>query len=504
MVTRLSAGRLIEVHRDVEAERRAVARLLANGFAPLSEHRAGVPAVHTRDFVPEGDDLAWLDAQYHVLPLLRAEGWEIAVSDDFPVRLLRADETVEAEVRESSGIDWLDLHLGVLVDGERIDLIGPIVAMIAAPGFDLAMFEMAAETDEAAYLPLGDGRVLAFPAERLETIVAAIRDLALGNWAGEGRLRLSRADVAGLAAFEAAMPDAVWRGGERVREMGRRLGEAGGIPPAILPPSFRATLRPYQHEGVSWLAFLREVGFGGVLADDMGLGKTVQALALLAIEKDKGRLDGPALVVAPTSLMANWRREAERFAPDLRVLTLHGHDRADRFGAISDSDLVLTTYPLIARDHAVLAARTWSLLLLDEAQTIKNPDAATTKLLLGIEAGHRVCLTGTPLENNLDELWSLFAFACPGLLGDRRELRAGLAQSDREAGRPRAQPTAGPPRQAVPAPPDQGGGRPRAATEDRDHRAHRPPGPTARRLRGDPALHACARQRRDRRAGLGT
>lgn len=420
VVTRLVAGRLIELHRDAEAERRAVAHLLANDFVPLPERRARVPAAHARDFVPEGDDLAWLDAQFHILPQLRGEGWEIEISDDFPGRLLRAGDSFEAEVREGSGIDWLELHLGTMVDGERIDLIGPIVAMITAPGFDLATVETAAEDDEAAYLPLGDGRVLAFSAARLKPIVVAIRDLALGSWAGEGRLRLSRADAAGLAAFEAAMPDTIWRGGERVREMGRRLGAAGSIPPAVLPPSFRATLRPYQQEGVSWLAFLGEVGFGGVLADDMGLGKTVQALALLAIEKAQGRLDGPALVVAPTSLMANWRREAERFAPDLRVLTLHGHDRADRFGAIPDSDLVLTTYPLIARDHAVLAARTWPLLLLDEAQTIKNPDATTTKLLLGIEARHRVCLTGTPLENNLDELWSLFAFACPGLLGDRK------------------------------------------------------------------------------------
>lgn len=420
VVTRLTAGRLIELHRDAEAEHRAIASLLANDFVPLPERRARVPATHAHDFVPEGDELAWLDAQFHILPQLRAEGWEINVADDFPGRLLRVDDSLKAEVHEGSGIDWLELHLGVVVAGERIDLIGPIVAMIAAPGFDLTMVETAAEDDEAAYLPLSDGRVLAFPAARLKTIVAAIRDLALGNWSGEGRLRLSRADAAGLAAFETAMPDTIWRGGERVREMGRRLGAVGGIPPAVLPPSFRATLRPYQHEGVSWLAFLRDVGFGGVLADDMGLGKTVQALALLAIDKAQGRLDGPALVVAPTSLMANWRREAERFAPDLRVLTLHGHDRADRFGSIPESDLVLTTYPLIARDHAVLAARTWPLLLLDEAQTIKNPDAATTKLLLGIEAHHRICLTGTPLENNLDELWSLFAFACPGLLGDRK------------------------------------------------------------------------------------
>lgn len=420
VVTRLAGGRLIELHRDVDAERRAVADLLASDFVPLPERRARVPAAHARDFVPDGDDLAWLDAQYHVLPQLRAAGWEIAIAGDFPDRLLRADDQFEAEVREGSGIDWLELHLGVMIDGERIDLIGPIVAMIDASGFDLAVVDAATDDDEAAYLPLSDGRVLAVPAARLKPIVAAIRDLALGRGASEDRLHLSRADAAALAAFEAAMPDTTWRGGERVREMGRRLGAAGGIPPAALPPSFRATLRPYQQAGVAWLAFLAEVGFGGVLADDMGLGKTVQALALLAIEKAGGRLDGPALVVAPTSLMANWRREAERFAPDLRVLTLHGHDRADRFGAIPDCDVVLTTYPLIARDRAVLAARSWPLLLLDEAQTIKNPDTVTTRLLLGIEARNRVCITGTPLENNLDELWSLFAFACPGLLGDRK------------------------------------------------------------------------------------
>ncbi|MCJ2073116.1 DEAD/DEAH box helicase [Methylobacterium sp. J-030] len=420
VVTRLTAGRLVEIHRDADAERRAVADLLANEFVPLPERRARVPDAHARDFVPDGDDLAWLDAQFHVLPRLRAEGWEIAVADDFPGRLLRAGAGFEAEIREGAGIDWLELHLGTLVDGERIDLIGPIVAMITAPGFDLAMMDTLAEDDEAAYLPLRDGRILALPATRLKPIVAAIRDLALGRGAGDGCLRLGRAAAVGLAEFEAALPDTIWRGGERVREMGRRLGAAGGIPPAVLPLDFRATLRPYQHEGVSWLTFLGELGFGGVLADDMGLGKTVQALALIAVEKAQVRLAGPALVVAPTSLMANWRREAERFAPSLRVLTLHGHDRADRFGAIPDSDVVLTTYPLIARDHAVLAARTWPLLLLDEAQTIKNPDAATTKLLLGIEAAHRVCMTGTPLENNLDELWSLFAFACPGLLGDRK------------------------------------------------------------------------------------
>lgn len=418
VLARLIRGRLVEVHRDAEAEQAAVTTLLVSGFDPAPDVRRAVPPAHARDFIPQGDALAWLDAQDQVLPRLVERGWEIEIAPDFPGRLIRAAGPFEIDLDEGSGIDWLELHLGVAVDGERIDLVGPIVAMIGQPGFDETL-EAAAE-GAAAYLPLGDGRVVALPASRLRPIVAAIRDLALGG--GEGRLRLARADMAGLAAFEAAVPeaDAIWRGGERLREMGRRLTASGGIPEAVLPPGFLATLRPYQHEGVSWLAFLREVGFGGVLADDMGLGKTVQALGLLAIEKARGAMEGPALLVAPTSLMANWAREAARFAPDLRVLTLHGSGRAERFAQIPESDLVLTTYPLVTRDHEVLSERTWHMLILDEAQTIKNPDATTTKLLLELKAGHRFCLTGTPMENHLGELWSLFAFACPNLLGDRR------------------------------------------------------------------------------------
>src|SRR5205807_3017987 len=127
-------------------------------------------------------------------------------------------------------------------------------------------------------------------------------------------------------------------------------------------------------------------------------------------EKAEGRLDRPALIVAPTSLVANWRREALRFTPDLKVLILHGADRKARFGEIAGHDLVLTTYPLLTRDHQVLHAEPWHMLVLDEAQTIKNPDAATTRAVREIEARHRLCLTGTPLENHLGELWSLFTF----------------------------------------------------------------------------------------------
>ena len=378
-VTRFHGGRLIEIERDPEVESDAAAAMESFGFRPVSETRDGVPPSHAHDFLPEGDELAWFDTLYRVLPQLKAKGWSVDVAPDFPVRLAIADGDVDAEVVEGSGIDWLELHLGVSIDGERVDLVGPIVTMISAPGFSLEALERLAEDDgDPVYLPLDDGRILALPLGRLRPIIYALRDLAFGRDGSDGRLRLDRMDAARLAEFEAATLGAamVWRGGEAIRDLGRKLTAHGGIPSVPVPATFRAELRPYQAEGVSWLALLREVGLGGILADDMGLGKTVQALAFLAIEKEAGRLDRPALVVAPTSLMFNWRREAERFAPDLRVLTLHGLARKALFDQIPDHDIVLTTYPLIARDREVLAAHDWHVLMLDEAQTIKNPDAA--------------------------------------------------------------------------------------------------------------------------------
>src|SRR6266850_2475906 len=152
----------------------------------------------------------------------------------------------------------------------------------------------------------------------------------------------------------------------------------------------------------------------------MGLGKTVQTLAHILVEKREGRLDRPCLVVCPTSVVPNWRAEAARLAPELRVLSLHGPDRAQHFGEINDADLVVTTYALLPRDADHLLPVTWHIAVLDEAQAIKNASAKTTGLVCRLDARHRLCLTGTPVENHLGELWSQFAFLMPGLLGDAR------------------------------------------------------------------------------------
>ena len=179
-----------------------------------------------------------------------------------------------------------------------------------------------------------------------------------------------------------------------------------GLPRAALPPDLRATLRAYQQQGVDWLAFLRDAGLGGILADDMGLGKTLQALCIA---------HGRTLVVAPASVLPNWEKEAARFRPGLRVTRYHGAGRRLPAGP----GLVLTTWGTLRADAAALGAVAWDLVLLDEAQAIKNPESQVAQAAFGLSATVRFALTGTPIENRLDELWSQLHFAMPGLLGGR-------------------------------------------------------------------------------------
>lgn len=421
VVDRMKGNRPAEIHRDAKSEKRALEALAAAELVKLTTLRRTVPPEHRGDLGLDGDELDWLDFLHDDLPLLEASGWRIEIDADFPIRLLRGDGAFEADIRESSGIDWFELDLGVVVDGERIDLVAPLISYLADEMLttdDLS----ALDAETIVHLSLADGRYLSLPFRRLRPIIETLSLLLSGLGGGTGKepLRFSALDASALAGLEAAdeLTGATWTGGERVRALGATLREAGGIAEATLPENFRATLRPYQARGIAWLSFLANAGLGGILADDMGLGKTVQALGLIAIEKAAGRLTAPVLVIAPTSLMVNWRREAEKFCPDLRVLTLQGSDRKSRFDEIDGSDVVLTTYPLIARDHEVLAQRQWHMILLDEAQTIKNPNATTTKLIHRLTSSHRFCLTGTPLENHLGELWSLFHFVAPGFLGE--------------------------------------------------------------------------------------
>ena len=195
------------------------------------------------------------------------------------------------------------------------------------------------------------------------------------------------------------------------------------------PGGFAGQMRPYQVRGYSWLAFLRKWGLGGCLADDMGLGKTIQAIALL-LRKREGDGVGPALVICPTSVVGNWKRELQRFAPELRVMVHHGGDRAsgeELVAAAAEHDVIISTYGLARRDVEDLAQVRWSDVILDEAQNIKNPQAKQTQAVRRLPAANRIAMTGTPVENRLSELWSIMQFLNPGFLGSQAGFRRDLA-----------------------------------------------------------------------------
>ncbi|PEB50271.1 ATP-dependent helicase [Bacillus pseudomycoides] len=200
----------------------------------------------------------------------------------------------------------------------------------------------------------------------------------------------------------------------------QKLLHIGDIPKVELPSSLQATLRPYQERGVEWLLYLRKLGFGALLADDMGLGKSIQTITYLLYIKENSLQTGPALIVTPTSVLGNWQKEFERFAPNLRVQLHYGSNRSkgDSFKEfLQDADVVLTSYALAQLDEAELSTLCWDSIILDEAQNIKNPHTKQSKAVRNLQANHKIALTGTPMENRLAELWSIFDFLNHGYLG---------------------------------------------------------------------------------------
>jgi superfamily II DNA or RNA helicase len=424
-------GRRYNVVRDAKSEKALTAVLDRMGFLKIRQVMPyGLPPEDRDLFVLQNrtPEARWLDFVLDDIPMLRGLGWEIELAPDFPHRVVTATGTVQAGLRETTGIDWFDLDLGVLVGEERVNLVPPLVKMLSSPHAAKLVADMQAEGDDPKRkitITLMDGRRLLLPAATIRPIIISLFDLigAGGVTTEAGRLGVTKTGAADIAALEQASLSAgvVWKGGDALRALGRQLQQRGGINEAVIPKWFAADLRDYQRRGVDWLQFLREAGLAGILADDMGLGKTVQTLAHICIEKQTGRLKKPVLVVCPTSVVGNWAREAARFAPTLRVLPLQGTDRKSRFDGIAGSDIVISTYPLLSRDDEILTAQDWHMLILDEAQTVKNPAATMAQAVRRLRAGQRICLTGTPMENHLGELWALFDFMMPGFLGSQAE-----------------------------------------------------------------------------------
>ena len=275
------------------------------------------------------------------------------------------------------------------------------------------------------YVPRGDaqGGFVRLPTEPLRPWLAALLELVGERGAdfSQPSLRLSRLEA--LRASAALGEGAVWQGAASLQALVQKLQGASPIAEVPLPASMHASLRPYQQQGLNWLQFLRAQGLGGILADDMGLGKTLQTLAHIQVEKDAGRLTAPALVIAPVSLMGNWHSEAARFCPGLRTLVLHGAGRHELSDSVAEHDLVIAPYSLLQRDRERWLQLQWHLVVLDEAQNIKNASTNVAQVVSALQARHRLCLSGTPMENHLGEIWSLFHFLMPGFLGSQQRFR---------------------------------------------------------------------------------
>lgn len=363
-------------HRHHDAEARARDRLMSLGASDvkdLTTRQSGL--VVPRQRIPA---LAFQ---------LAREGWQVEADG----RAFRAPGTVRASVR--SGVDWFDLDGAV----EYGDLTASLSAVLEARRKGENLVE------------LSDGSYGLLPVEWLNRL----GPLLAGGTRGETGTRFRKTQLSLLDALLTTLPDVDVD--EAFAKARAELAQFEHVAPADAPAGFAGVLREYQREGLGWLHFLRRFGFGGCLADDMGLGKTIQVLALLEARRAEGH--GPSLVVVPRSLVFNWRREAEKFAPQMRVLDWSESERRVDLFDPSSVDLVLVTYGTLRRDAVHLGAIAFDYVVLDEAQAIKNSSTATAKATRLLQAQHRLALSGTPIENRIEELWSVLDFLNPGMLG---------------------------------------------------------------------------------------
>ena len=395
MLFRSAAARRVFVRRDRRAEHEALAMLPRHGATPAKRGDDDEAVLHHVE-IPRNR----LDAS---VPQLAAVGWAVEVAG----RRYRPAGSVAWNV--TSGIDWFELSGTVDFGGVSADMP--------------ELLEALARGERSVVL--SDGSVGILP----DDFATQFEPMAALAQKHDGRLRYGRIQVALLDALLAGQPSA------RIDEAFERIRDelaAGQRPDAEDEPAgFAGTLRHYQREGLGWLSFLERLGLGGCLADDMGLGKTIQVLALLvrrqAIFAESGIAHRPSLVVVPKSLIFNWVEEAKKFAPGLRVLNFTGNARTDTAESLVDHDLVLTTYGTLRRDIIQHRDTEFDYVILDEAQSIKNAASQAAKACRLLRARHRLAVTGTPVENHIGELWSIFEFLNPGQLGSASRLKKFLA-----------------------------------------------------------------------------
>lgn len=335
---------------------------------------------------------------------------------------------------------------------EQLEMVVPVVRIDAPPeekSFEVSFdyessrggvvtgAEVQRSLRKGDYFMEFEGRTLLLDADAINAMQEVFRDAFSSDGHRPGSFRMDAVHAPFVSASLQALDGVDVEQPRDWRVCCEKQNRQARIEPVKLPKALSAKLRPYQRRGIEWLRFLEKQGFSGILADEMGLGKTLQALAWLRMERHDPETTGlPALVVCPTSLVENWAREAEKFVPETRVLVIAGNRRHDLWTKIPEHDLVITSYALLRRDQERYLGFTFSAVLLDEAQHIKNPTTQNARSAKKLSAYHRLVLTGTPVENSVSDLWSIMDFLMPGYLGPyevfRETCEIPITRGDRE------------------------------------------------------------------------
>lgn len=410
-------GQRICQYRDLKTERSAVKALkklfktfkwTLNSNHQPTEYQATIELGEALNALLPVDKLAQI-------------GWQVEHLADSPINadLSQNLELLVEPLTGENGDDgnhWFEIGATISdSEGHRYDLLSIVAYLLEQyPYLMHKNIEQLFDKDHLFAINVGQGRPAL--AVAFKDILPILQNLT--HLLSQNERKIDRYDAQALFDLEHTLGMA-WQMPEKLKTFSEKL-KAGYQSSLPTPQGFIGELRPYQQQGLAWLQFLAQTEHGGILADDMGLGKTAQTLAHILMEKQAGHLtERPVLIVAPTSLMHNWQKETEKFTPELSVLLLHGANRHDDFDKIKQHDIVLTTYPLVVRDEELLKTHQFHQIILDEAQNIKNPHSKSAQVLRSLTAKHRLCLTGTPMENHLGELWSLFYFLMPGFLGSQ-------------------------------------------------------------------------------------
>jgi superfamily II DNA or RNA helicase len=412
-VERLQDDALLQIEVDLSAVQRWTAQAQALGLERQGQRTVSGVQDHADWLVnPDYDEGTLSEFCFVGVPHLKRQGWKIEYSQGFPLKLIEQPLEFIADISDADSTGYFDLALGVEVNGRKLSLLPIIESGIAQGRYE----KLPDNPDAIVALHLPDGPV-PITVSRLKFILGLYQDASL-----QARMPRMRAGILNELDQEFGS-ELRWHGEANLRPLAERLNDAlspDGLPDAQSPKGLTATLRNYQVYGLRWLKFLSRAELAGILADDMGLGKTVQVIAhILQEQEDHSGVMPPVLIVAPTSVIPNWRAELARFAPKVKVLNLTGHKRSQQLAQIAPGQVLLSSYALLGRDLAKLLPHDYHLLVLDEAQLVKNPSTIAAKAARQLRARHRLCMTGTPLENHLGELWAQFDFLMPGFLGSK-------------------------------------------------------------------------------------